>query len=132
MPPDEEEVARGRPPLPFEPAPPGAAPVLLVRPPGPIEVKEHLSTGTLALSPQEDDVRAPEPSATPPPPPPPEPPSAAAPPAIVNEPAASAVEPPEPPAAPLPLKKQRATGRRALPAPSRALKEGLYKRFERK
>jgi hypothetical protein len=174
LPPPVEEAVKARPPLPFEPAPPGALPALLVRPPGPVIFKEHLHTGTLALSAgDEDHPRAPARVALPfPPPLPPESPIAeeslasekdlaprAPEPAVsAPEPAASAPEPaasaPEPAPsaevsapsagvsapsaevsapAPLPkLKKPRADGREVLLIPSNGLKEGLYRRFERK
>jgi hypothetical protein len=116
--PTEEELSRARPSLPFEPLPPGTSPVLLANPPGPVTIKEHLSTGTLALSAEEEEhATEPEPLA-PIVPPPPEPPRAA--------------EPLQPPAAPPPVETPRPPARTMLPTASRALKEGLYKRFERK
>jgi hypothetical protein len=151
--PAQDELVSRQPAMPFQPAPPGAAPPM--RSAESTSVRERLTSGTVDLSPEvearlasqgvlpfsppmdanahesiptNDAEVAPESPDSP----------APAPAALPDEPAstapappASAAEPAEPPAAPPPREKPRPPGGRMPPTASTALKASLYKRFDR-
>ncbi|WP_437599341.1 DUF2169 domain-containing protein [Sorangium sp. So ce590] len=155
--PGQDDSAADQPALPFQPAPPGAAlpPSRIDR--EPITADERMSSGTLALSFEDDwDARAGAPGSSDPaapavdlepaparveaaeialapeparPEPPPPPPPR---PEISASPARS-FEPDEPPAAPPPRPPPPPPPERpALPTPSPSLRRSLYERFDRK